>query len=217
MGFASVLEPSWRKAARQYKSHSMKISKIEKEERDAIDMRKRTRTQLKKKIIVEAAEYKVAREAIKEKEPTAVIARELKVDEEISQRAKDIEAFLERRRREAEEADREKLEKIRREEDEKARALKERRDFAEKYWSSKSVEYRGDLHEIRRTRDDETERRLKQAVDQDREEIKRRSQVRVEEQSRGPSISTKVNFPSGKKLGIFSTPLGDGDYNSEYR
>jgi hypothetical protein len=58
---------------------------------------------------------------IKEKEPTASIARDLKVDEKISQRAKDIEEFLARRQREAEEKDRLKAEKFAKEQAEKDR------------------------------------------------------------------------------------------------
>jgi hypothetical protein len=55
---------------------------------------------LKTKIKVEEIKTKEARVEIAETEPTAAIARELKVDQEVTQRAKDMEAFLARRAKE---------------------------------------------------------------------------------------------------------------------
>ena len=92
--------------------------------------------------------------------------------------------------------------------------LKERRDFSEAYWKEKKKEYYNDAVEVRRLKDEEKVRQQKQAIEEDEKEKERRKRVMTQEQSLGPSLSTKVSFPSGKSLGVFSTPYGDGEYSS---
>ena len=69
---------------------------------------------------------------------------------------------------------------------------------------------------MRRIKDEERKRQQDQARDNDRDELERRKAVRRQDQSEGPSVSGVVDFPSGKTLGVYSVPFGEGDYASEY-
>ena len=141
-GVASLFEPGWRKTARRKKQHQAQIAVVEKGERETADQRVGTRRMLKERIKVEKVEFQARRVDIAKEEPTHNIAREMKVDQEINQRAKDMEEFLQRRDREQAEKDREKKEKADREEKERQRFVGERRNAAEKFWMDKSKEVR---------------------------------------------------------------------------
>ncbi len=215
-GIVNLFEPGWRKTARRKLQNIKEINSIETQEQTAIDSRIATRQLLKQKIKVEEVQTKVDRTEIAETEPTAVIARELKIDQEVEQRAKDMEEFLARREREVKEKARVDAEKKAAEEEEERKKIQERRDFAQAFWKDKEREYHDDAHEIRRLKDEETARQQKQALDMDKAEKSRRNEIRTHDQSHGPVNSTTAALNSGKSMGIFGIPYGNGEFASEY-
>lgn len=90
--------------------------------------------------------------------------------------------------------------------------LKIKRDFAENYWKTKEVEYRADAAEVHRIKDEETSRRQRQVLELDEEELRKRDYARKEEQTVGPSVSSKMLLPTGKDLGIFAVPSEKGEF-----
>ncbi|GMH74188.1 hypothetical protein TL16_g06397 [Triparma laevis f. inornata] len=173
------------------KSHQKKIALAEKAERDIIDNRSGVRRQLKEHLKVEKTIVTVQRKAIALEEPTHGKAKELKVEQEVTERAKEMEEFLQRRDREQAEKDREKREKLDREEKEKNKIISE----------EKEKEYHNDAMEVRRLKDEEVKRQQDQALQKDNEELEAREERRRQDQSQGPKFSTHVEFPNGKQLG----------------
>ena len=215
--FGGMFEPGFRKQARNKKKNMLRVAKEDRETKGRAIEVKRLRASLSEEIKVEAVKRVVNIEQIKETEPTAEIAHQLKVDQEAKERAIEMENFLKRRQLEVDEKIR--LKKLK-EEKERAKIEKKdkiRRDFAQTYWKEKEVEYRKDAEEMRQIKDEETARRQQQVIRMDADELKKREFARLEEQVVGPAVSSKLELPNGGDLGIFAVPKGKGEYASDVR
>lgn len=126
----------------------------------------------------------------------------------------DFFAARERRRMQVFEI-KQKEEKAQREAEEKKEAAAVKlRQWRVKYWKEQATERFEEAQEMKRTQKAIAERNYSAAIASTYQEWDTREESRARMQVQAPTLSDPIEFPSGKTLGVFGTPMGPGAYHS---